>query len=70
MDCYFVQVALLKHPELINHPVGFASSDSYSLVSSMSVDNTVKLVLVITSLVLLVLRKDYGWDEQKNYVPI
>ena len=55
MDCYFVQVALLKHPELINHPVGVASSDSYSLVSSMSVDNTVKLVLVITSLVLLVL---------------
>ena len=70
MDCYFVQVALLKHPELANRPVGVASSDSYSFVSSMSVDNTVRLVRVITSLVPLVLQKDYGWDEQKSYVLI
>ena len=47
MDCYFVQVALLKHPELINRPVGVASSDSYLCISCVSIDRIVKSVLVI-----------------------
>lgn len=35
MDCYFVQVALLSHPELADRPIGVASGDSYLLKSSL-----------------------------------
>lgn len=31
MDCYFVQVALLSHPELREVPVAVASSNSFVL---------------------------------------